>query len=194
MLLQTIDSKEYMQIIVAPHPTLRQKSELVTVANKKTEKFLHNLAETLINKRNPSGVDVLKRVFATYLPNKETKKSEIRLFVNPTVVDHSNNLIFGETGRHKKPRYEGCLSLPGLYGPVPRWDWLELEYYALENNELIAKKERFTNFNARVIQHEYDHLEGILFTDYSFQLNLPVYIEDENEDLIEIDKSKLRHL
>ncbi len=188
-----------MTIITAPHPTLRQKSQPVAY-DKKLQKFVKNLGNTLMNKQDPPGVglaapqvDALKRVFATYLPDDQNKQN-LRLFINPTVIDHSNNLILGETPRQKKARYEGCLSLPKLYGPVPRWEWLKLQYFQIENGELVEQQEVFHNFAARVIQHEYDHLEGILFTDYSLQLGLPVYEEDENEELVEVDPQELQKL
>ena len=57
---------------------------------------------------------------------------------------------------------EGCLSIPGISEDVPRSQWIKIQYYD-ENFKLHV--EEFEDFKARVIQHEYDHLEGILFTD-----------------------------
>lgn len=75
--------------------------------------------------------------------------------------------------------------MPLLYGPVPRWEWVEVEYHGLIGDQLVEKKERFDGFHARVVQHEIDHLDGILFTDYSLQYDLPVYRE-EGKELVEI--------
>jgi peptide deformylase len=61
---------------------------------------------------------------------------------------------------------------------VPRWPWIEVEFQELIQDELVEKKERFEWFAARVMQHEIDHLDGILFTDYSLEYDLPVYQED----------------
>ena len=58
---------------------------------------------------------------------------------------------------------EGCLSIPGVNESVPRPNEIEIEY--LDEN-LEPHTETFTGFTARVIQHEYDHIDGILFTDH----------------------------
>jgi len=58
---------------------------------------------------------------------------------------------------------EGCLSLPNWYGPVPRWTKIRIQGLDLDGNNLDLEA---YGFMARVIQHEVDHLDGILFTDY----------------------------
>lgn len=190
-----------MKIIHVPNPTLRLKAEPITVVDKKLETWLKGLTTTLKNAKNPQGVGlaapqikVSKKAFATYLPkdvNNEKSRSVMRLFINPEIVDHGTELSFGEDP--ESPITEGCLSIPYLYGPVPRWQWVELEYQVLEKGELIKKNERFVDFAARVVQHEHDHLHGILFTDYSLQLDLPVYYSKggRDEKMEEIDKHVL---
>lgn len=76
-----------------------------------------------------------------------------KVFINPIILE--------ESGR-KWPFNEGCLSIPGINEDVHRLENLVIEYYD-ENFEL--KEESYTGKAARVIQHEYDHVEGILFTD-----------------------------
>ena len=98
-------------------------------------------------------------------------------------------------GADGSERFEGCLSIPIFYGPVPRYEWVEVEYQGLTNLELKnqpkikMKKARFGDFDARVIQHEYDHLEGILFTDLVLKNNLPIYI-DEDGQWVEVKNKK----
>lgn len=75
-------------------------------------------------------------------------------FINPTVLRE-----FGENVKHP----EGCLSIPGLTGLVERPDSVELEW--LDEN-WVPQKKIFSGYAARVIQHEYDHLEGELYTDH----------------------------
>ena len=77
-----------------------------------------------------------------------------KVFINPTMIS--------ETGEKWKFN-EGCLSIPGVREDVSRYSEIEIEYYD-ENFEL--KKEQYSGIIARVIQHEYDHVEGKLFTDY----------------------------
>jgi peptide deformylase len=76
-----------------------------------------------------------------------------KVFINPIIVE--------ETGK-EWPFNEGCLSIPGVREDVSRQPNIVIEYYD-ENFEL--KEEAFDGVTARVIQHEYDHVEGILFTD-----------------------------
>lgn len=191
-----------MKIITAPHPTLREIAKEVTVFDKKFFKFLDELADTLIKKEQPKGVALAApqvnkpvRVFAAILgeKNQDSSKPVIEFFINPKITKFSNKKILGAADGSE--RFEGCLSIPLLYGPVPRYEWLEIEYQSLTNldlknkPEIKTKKAKFTDFDARVIQHEYDHLDGILFTDLILKNNLPVYV-DEDGKWVEVRNKK----
>lgn len=76
-----------------------------------------------------------------------------RVFINPTVLERSK-----ETTTYE----EGCLSVPGIYCDVVRPKTIKVEYY---DENLEKKEEVFDNFAARMIEHEFSHLEGELFTD-----------------------------
>ncbi len=189
-----------MQIITVPHQTLRLKAKEVVKVDKKLTKFIKNLTQTLANTKNPRGVglaapqvDKTWRIFATQLPdeNQALNPEQIKHYINPVITNRSAKLILGETADDKEVREEGCLSMPSLYGPVPRAEWIELLWYELKGDELVKKEARFKNFAARVIQHEVDHLDGILFTDYSLKYDLPVYKENRFGKWEEIDKSEL---
>ncbi len=193
----TTGTTQTMKIITVPHPTLRQVATPVTVVDKKLTEFLKDLEETLLETRNPKGVglaapqvDKLKRIFAI---NIVEHNRELRSLINPVITDHSQQVTLGPDP--EEPYLEGCLSIPGIYGPVPRWEWVELEYQFVKNNELIKKKEQFEDYGARVIQHELDHLDGVLFIDYSLRLNLPLYQEVEGKKKMEeIDKTLLQYV
>jgi peptide deformylase len=73
--------------------------------------------------------------------------------LNPQIVDRSQ-----EEARD----WEGCLSVPGVRGLVQRATWIEVEYWDRAGN---LQRVRLEGFVARIFQHEYDHLEGILFVD-----------------------------
>lgn len=186
-----------MKIITIPHPTLRQTAEAVQSVNPDFLRFLSEMKSVLLHTTDPKGVglaapqvDVLYRVFLTLIDD-ENPRAVPQEFINPVITKHSNDHTFGPDPEN--PRLEGCLSMPGLYGPVPRWEWVEVEYQALRDNTLIEKKGRFDGFHARVIQHEIDHLDGILFTDYSLRYDLPVYVE-KKKDLVEITNRKALEL
>jgi len=174
-----------MNIITVPHHTLRQIAKPITTIDKKVLTLLRGLGDTLEKKENPRGVglaapqiDELYRVFATFLPASGRREDEnplLRLFINPEVTDHSETLTFGPDP--EEPILEGCLSIPSFYGPVPRFEWVEVKFQEVQHGNFITKSERFSEFHARVIQHEYDHLDGRLFIDYSIELDLPLYKE-----------------
>ena len=192
-----------MKIITAPNPTLRQKAQAVTVFDKKFFDFLRQLADTLIKKEKPSGVGLAApqvaksiRVFAAILgeKNQASEKPIIEFFINPVITKFSDKKILGLA--NGEDRFEGCLSVPLLYGPVPRYEWIEVEYQSLTDQDILGKKTeiknkktRFQDFDARVIQHEYDHLNGILFTDHILQNNLPICVEKEGK-WIEVENKR----
>ena len=73
--------------------------------------------------------------------------------INPKLTAHSTEVIKG---------WEGCLSIPGIRGLVPRYQTIEVEYI---NRDGKAQKQELTDFVARIFQHEHDHLDGIVFLD-----------------------------
>ncbi|WP_414528112.1 peptide deformylase [Nodularia chucula] len=73
--------------------------------------------------------------------------------INPRIIAHSTEVVQG---------WEGCLSVPGIRGLVPRFQAVEVAY--TDRNGKLQKQE-FTDFVARIFQHEYDHLDGVLFVD-----------------------------
>jgi len=113
----------------------------------------------------------------------------LTVLINPELVKHSGELTLGPDKKH--PTLEGCLSIPGLYGPVPRWTTVTMTYQELIEGKLESRTNVFSEFAGRVIQHELDHLNGILFTDYSLQYDLPVYQEDKKTDQLEEIDPKL---
>lgn len=77
-----------------------------------------------------------------------------KVFVNATIE---------EEGGGKWTYEEGCLSIPGVREDVKRNSWLKIHYF---DENWVEHEERFDGIKARIIQHEYDHVEGVLFTDY----------------------------
>ena len=185
-------------IVHMPHPSLRQPAKSVTEVTPELTKLIANLEETLAKTRNPRGVglsspqiDERLAVFSTLLPDDEQDgKPVMHSYINPKIIKNSGQKTFGPDP--KSPILEGCLSIPLIYGPVPRYSWVELEYQIIDKDHLKTVKARFADFSARVIQHEFDHLQGVLFTDYSLQFGLPVYQEVKNKleliDKLELEK------
>jgi len=80
-------------------------------------------------------------------------KSFKRVFINPEILE-----VFGSDCTYE----EGCLSVPGLHENVIRKDGVRIKYF---DENFVEKEETLSGPSARVVQHEYDHLDGILFTD-----------------------------
>jgi len=89
-----------------------------------------------------------QRLFVIDIPNVIKK-----VFINPTILEKTGEYMIMN---------EGCLSIPELEGPVIRKDHIVIEYY---NEDWIYLKEEYSGIKSRVIQHEYDHLEGKLWVD-----------------------------
>lgn len=187
-------------IITVPHETLRKKSADVAL-DKKTLEIAKQLEETLFAKTNPQGVglsapqiDRPKRIFVTWLAkdgdrDSQATSEDLMIYINPMIVDIANETTYGPDSDH--PILEGCLSIPKIYGPVPRAPWVMLKFITLHKGNFIEKEKKFEGFLARIIQHEFDHLEGKLFTDYSLELDLPIY-EFIGKKAIEINKELLQ--
>lgn len=137
---------------------LRRVSSKVTEKELKEDnfqKFLDDLLMTAVESQEPAGglaapqVGITKRVF--YIQNYDTGRWE--LFINPEITP---------VGFHKKAITEACLSVPNTEGKVLRYYRIKVRYID-RNGDVKTKK--FEDLNAITIQHENDHLEGVLFID-----------------------------
>ncbi len=109
------------------------------------------------------------------------KKNEIKVVLNPKVVSYTQTN--SKKQKKKDKILEGCLSLPNFYGNVKRPTKIILEYQDLEGNK---KKETFTGFQAHIIAHEIDHLNGVLFTDHILREKKPLF-EYKNGEWEEVE-------
>lgn len=136
-------------------PVLRQKAEPITVFDEELAQLVADLYETMRAYRGvglaANQVGVAQRVAVVDVPIDDVQRVEYTL-VNPSIVARSGS----ETGE------EGCLSIPSIYDDVTRS--LEITVRAQDENgrpfELTAE-----GYLARAIQHEVDHLDGVLFVD-----------------------------
>ncbi|MEA3445321.1 MAG: peptide deformylase [Bacteroidota bacterium] len=143
------------------HPILRKKTVEFDENYPGLQELINNMFETMYKSQGVGlaapQVNRSLRLFiidATPMGNDvEEFKDFKRAFLNPYILEES-----GETWSFN----EGCLSIPGVREDVKRPDWIKIEYYD-ENWEL--HEEEFSGIPARIIQHEYDHLDGILFPD-----------------------------
>lgn len=143
------------------HPILRKVAEEIDQDYPELEQFISDMFETMyasdgIGLAAPQ-VNRSIRLFiidGTPYADKVPEMVDFKkVFINPYILEEEGKNVSMD---------EGCLSIPNIREDVTRQEEVVIEYYD-ENWEL--KEERYTGFPARVIQHEYDHLEGILFTD-----------------------------
>ncbi len=144
-----------LKICLLGDPVLREKARPVTEINGELKDFIGKMAELMYKVKGlglaANQVGVLKRVFIMDISQREGKPL-LEVYINPEILEAE-----GETEYE-----EGCLSIPGYYAKVERFARLWVRAYDLEGNPF---ERELTGLHAIAFQHEYDHLEGILFID-----------------------------
>jgi peptide deformylase len=143
----------FMKILIYPDPRLKQKAKPVQEFNKKLEKLCRKMFD-LMYKENGVGLAATQvgenqRIIVM---NPTKKSADEVVLLNPRLLKTSG----------KACQDEGCLSLPGISAPVDRFEKVTIEAYDLSGKRINADLE---DVLARIIQHEMDHLDGVLFVD-----------------------------
>jgi peptide deformylase len=155
-------------IITEPNKLLRQISEPIEQVNNEEQKLMDDMLETMYE-ANGIGlaaiqIGVPKRIIVMDI-SKEKEKKEPRYFVNPVIKN--KNLI-------KNTHEEGCLSVPNQFAEIDRPSTCEVEYLDYNGQKKFLKADGLL---ATCIQHEMDHLDGILFIDYLSKLKRSMIIK-----------------
>ena len=155
-------------ILKEPNHLLRQVSKPVEKVGKEEKQLMDDMLETMYF-ANGIGlaavqIGVPKRIIVMDISKDENKK-EPRYFVNP-VIKNKDNL--------KSTYEEGCLSVPDQFAEIDRPKKCEIDYLDYNGEKKILKAEGLL---ATCIQHEMDHLEGILFIDYLSKLKRSMIIK-----------------
>ena len=156
------------RIITEPNKLLRQISKPVNSVGKQEQKLMDDMLETMYA-ANGIGlaaiqIGIPKRIIVMDICKEENKK-EPRYFVNPVI---KNKDILKSTYE------EGCLSVPNQFAEVDRPKKCDIEYLDYNGEKKILKAEGLL---ATCIQHEIDHLEGVLFIDYLSKLKKSMIIK-----------------
>ena len=167
------------QILTIPDPLLRKVSEPVTSVNTEVKNLMDDMLETMYAAPGIGlaavQVGVLKRIIVIDL-SKDGQKKDPLFIVNPQITFKSDELISYE---------EGCLSIPNQFAEVKRPSSCKVNF--LDYN---GKKREINSDGllATCIQHEVDHLNGVLFIDHLSKLKKDIIIKKTKKQVKEIDR------
>ena len=166
-------------ILTEPNKLLREVSKTVEGVGEEERKLMDDMLETMYAAPGIGlaaiQVGVPKRVIVLDLAPKDQPKNPM-YFVNPEIINRSNNHTIYE---------EGCLSVPGQFAEINRPDKCHVEYLDYYGQKKEIKAEGML---ATCIQHEMDHLEGILFIDYLSKLKKSMIIKKLSKQKKEIER------
>ncbi len=172
-----------LKIVTVPHPLLTAKSKPVAKIDKRIIKLVKDMEETLDAQKNPEGVGLSAPQVAVGLRLfivKHPADKILKVFINPKIIkqedipEHKKPKKTKEEKEYEDSNLEGCLSIPDIWAAVKRYDIVKLEYLSLDGS---VQKEEFKGFMSVVVQHEYDHLDGILFTQRAIEQGNQLYKE-----------------
>jgi peptide deformylase len=153
---------EILQIAELGNPVLRQEALLADdILSEKIQTLIDDMIATVL-KVNGVGIaapqvhESLKIFILASRPNPRYPHAPSMtplVMINPVMTGQSQDLV---------KDWEGCLSIPGIRGLVPRHSWVKVQYISRSNRQ---EETVLTDFVARIFQHEYDHIHGLVFLD-----------------------------
>ena len=167
------------KIVIEPDPILRKKSEILEKVDDELRVVLDDMLETMYSAPGIGlaavQVGILKRVIVIDV-SKDKEKKDPFFFINPEIISKSKNTSTYE---------EGCLSLPGYFAEIERPAECHVKYidYYGKKKEIKA-----TGLLSTCIQHEIDHLNGVLFIDYLSKLKRDMIVKKLIKQKKELDK------
>lgn len=179
-----------LSIVQAPNPVLATPAKKVAKIDKTVISLIQEMTDTLINAKDPEGVGLAAPQVGKSLQLfivKESPNDPLLVFINPKLsipegqkLPATEKKVKGSKTKSEKKevKLEGCLSLQDIWGIVHRYPTVKLTYQD-ETGKLRQKE--FTGFMATIIQHEYDHLQGILFPRRVLEQHGQLYKSVKNE-------------
>jgi len=155
-----------LKILTYPDPFLRQPTSAVTEIDDQIQKIIEDMAETMYEAPGvglaaiQAGID---KSIIVYDPAADDQKKDFQALINPEIVFSDGSMI---------SENEGCLSVPDLRADVKRFETVTVE--ALDRNGKPVKIEA-EGLLSVIMQHEIDHLKGILFIDHISALKRQLY-------------------
>ena len=163
------------EILRIGNPILRQTTESITAFD---TPYLHNLIQDMkdtMEANNGAGlaaiqIGIAKRVMIFGI-EENPRYPDVEIIPSTTIINPKYEIL----NKEKEDDWEGCLSVPGMRGLVPRYK--HIRYYGFDEFGVAIEREA-ENFHARVFQHEFDHLEGALYPDKIEKKNCFGFIEE----------------
>ena len=157
------------QILYVPDPILRQTSKKIKKITSKEIDISKKMIDLMLKAPGvglaANQIGILKKIVTINLPNENNKKNKIYTLFNPIITSYSKKKVIME---------EGCLSIPKQYADIERPENITIEYLNEKNEKIKEKKQ---GYEARILQHEIDHLYGRLFIDYLSSLKRNIIIK-----------------
>ncbi len=173
------------KITQSGNPILRKVSKPVRSIDRKVLNLIQDLKDTLEVQKDPEGVGLAApqiginlRVFAISFKSLE------RIVINPEVLEIKNSSPVTRNRKTESEILEGCLSLPHYYGPLTRENYIKLKYLDETGKEIV---EEFKDFNAQIVLHEIDHLNGFMFVDRLLEQKKKLYKLDSSDEWEEVE-------
>lgn len=175
-----------LKVVHVPNAVLIKKAEPVGKITKKIRKIVADMEVALVNYSDPPGVGlaapqvgIALRIFLV----KPTPDDPTEVFINPIILKSEGDkmpLKRPKKSKNKKKRgeLEGCLSVPRVWSPLKRPQKVQVQWTDLEGQ---IHTEWFTGFRAVIVQHETDHIDGILFTRRALEQGSQLYREKDGE-------------
>lgn len=165
------------KIVHIPDSVLTTPAKKVLSFDRKLRQIVRDMKKTLESAKNPKGVGLAAPQVGISLQIfliKPTEKSPTRCFINPKITKQSKPKSSPDTDT-----MEGCLSIPRIWGIVKRSDTVTLRY---QDEEGHTRTEDFSGFPATIIQHEMDHLSGVLFPTRTLEQKGKLYQTTRNKE------------
>ena len=175
-----------MKIITTPDKRLREKSEKVRTIDEDVRKVIADMRKLSLDweAEHPYELSaamaapqmgILKRIIIIRDDMEDKKNGTFTALINPEVIRAEGKI---------KTDYEGCLSVPSIYGMVPRASKVKVKAKLEDGTEVRIKA---TDELARTLLHEIDHLNGVLFIDHIKGVKDAFYEMNEKGDLVPVD-------
>lgn len=179
------------KIVLFPNNILRSRAKEIVAIDKKLLGEIEDLKKILNASENGAGIaapqiGVAKRFLG--LKNQ----NGVEVLINPKITKTFGEKVYPmivENKGEESDFLEGCLSFPDLWGTVKRYLKIEIQWEKIIEEKLEMRNEILEGFEAIVFQHEFDHLEGILFVDrIKEEGGKFFYWKDKDKEIVDVDE------